>query len=63
MTDNKFEIGTDVTGEVLEVGSRVKRLKVGDKVVTFLNHAVSIIHPFPPLILVNHEQGNHDFDK
>ncbi|OAY34823.1 chloroplast envelope quinone oxidoreductase homolog [Manihot esculenta] len=31
--------GTDVAGEVLEVGARVKNFKTGDKVVAFLTHA------------------------
>jgi NADPH:quinone reductase-like Zn-dependent oxidoreductase len=32
--------GTDVAGEVVEVGSGVKNFKAGDKVVAMLNFAV-----------------------
>jgi NADPH:quinone reductase-like Zn-dependent oxidoreductase len=33
--------GTDVAGEVVEVGPGVKNFKAGDKVVACLGHAVS----------------------
>ena len=35
--------GTDIAGEVVEVGSGVKNFKAGDKVVAMLSHFVSFI--------------------
>ena len=37
--------GTDVAGEVVEVGSGVKNFKAGDKVVAYLRQFVSFIFP------------------
>ena len=37
--------GTDVAGEVVEVGSGVKNFKAGDKVVAMLSRFVSFILP------------------
>jgi len=37
-----FDSGTDVAGEVVDIGSQVKDFKVGDKVIAKLNNQVSI---------------------
>ena len=37
-----FDSGTDVAGEVVEIGSQVEDFKVGDKVIAKLNNQVSI---------------------
>ena len=37
--------GTDIAGEVVEVGSGVKNFKAGDKVVAMLSHFVSFMLP------------------
>lgn len=34
--------GTDVAGEIVEVGQGVKKFKAGDKVVAFLSNRVSV---------------------
>ena len=35
-----FASGTDVAGEIVEIGPQVKDFKVGDKVLAKLNHQV-----------------------
>ena len=37
-----FDSGTDVAGEVVEVGPQVKDFKAGDKVIALLTHQVLI---------------------
>lgn len=58
-----FILGTDVTGEVVEVGSSVKRFKVGDRVVS---HACGINRDFNDsakgaFSVIYRSSGSHDF--
>ena len=41
-----FETGTDVAGEVVQVGSGVKNVKAGDKVVAMLSFVVKFSYLF-----------------
>ena len=40
-----FDSGTDVAGEVVEIGPQVKDFKAGDKVIAKLNNLVPISNP------------------